>query len=202
MGKITVLVLALVFIGCSDDNDLLPIENPEVEKSRFGVDGLNQQYLGNIAVLGDGISGINGISWDDIEPNAPQNGVHEYRLQAEMTALNTALTAVDRKLQLNFRLSSHWALDRDPDNQVTNPEDGSSEDGIVGVKEAHEEDLAAVIRFILNNLEVEALQVGSEAENEWLNGEAYVHALSTIYEAAKEVQPDITIMILGITPAN
>ncbi|MEM1408608.1 MAG: hypothetical protein AAGG59_17625 [Bacteroidota bacterium] len=202
MGKITVLVLALVFISCSDDNDLLPIENPEVEKSRFGVDGLNQQYLGDIALLGDGISGINGISWDDIEPNAPQNGVHDYRLQAEMTALNTSLTAVDRKLQLNFRLSSHWALDRDPDNQVTNPEDGSSEDGIVGVKEAHEEDLAAVIRFILNNLEVEALQIGSEAENEWLNGEAYVHALSIIYKVAKAMQPDITIMIFGFNPAN
>ena len=204
MKNLKIFVLALVLVSCSEKDDIQPVENPDVDKlgSSYGIDGLNQQYLSDIALLGDGISGINGISWDDIEPNAPQNGVHNYQLQTEMMVLNRELEVVERKLQLNFRLASHWALDRDPNNQITNPEDGSREDGILGVKSSHEQDLAAVIRYILTNLEVEVLQVGSEAENEWLSGDAYVQALSIIYEAAKEVQPDITIMIFGFNPAN
>ncbi|MEL6190676.1 MAG: hypothetical protein AAFR66_01445 [Bacteroidota bacterium] len=204
MNNLKIFVLALVLVSCSEKDDIQPIENPDIDKLRssYGIDGLNQQYLSDIALLGDGISGINGISWDDIEPNAPQNDVHDYQLQTEMMVLNRELEAVNRKLQLNFRLASHWALDRDPTNQVTNPEDGSKEDGILGVKPSHEKDLADVIRFILNHLEVEVLQVGSEAENEWLSGDAYVRALSIIYQAAKEVQPDITVMVFGFNPAN
>ena len=199
----------LLLSSCSSDDEEIPQADDltgdfhvTLEVTPYGVDGLNLQLLDVISDLGDGISGINGISWEDIEPTAPQNGVHSYQLGAEMTALRNALQSTDRGLQLNFRLSSEWAIERDPGNQVTNPGTGQQEDGILRVKPAYKEDLAAVIRHMLSNMEIDALQVGSEAENEWLDGAAYVDALRIIYEAAKEVQPDIVIMAFGFNPAN
>ena len=204
MDNCKVVLIILLLVSCSEEMDIQSVNPQETNtlKSAYGIDGLNQAYLSHIALLGDGISGVNGISWDEIEPNAPENGVHDYRLKNEMMALKSALSASNRKLQLNFRLSSNWALVKDPNNQVTNPENGSSEDGILGVAPSHEQNLAAVIEYILTNLNVEALQVGSEAENEWLNGIGYVHALSIIYRTAKAIQPEVKVMAFGFNPAN
>ncbi|RZS93952.1 hypothetical protein EV197_2533 [Aquimarina brevivitae] len=206
MKKLTsfVFIVLLAIASCTNEENLSLTANPEPMQNRsaFGIDGLNRNYLSDIALLADGISGINGISWDDIEPNPPQNGVHDYRLTSEMIELNSALQSNSRKLQLNFRLSSNWAIQRDPNQPVTNPEDGSREGGILGVNPTHENDLVAVIEHILSNLNIEVLQIGSEAENEWLDASAYVHALAIIYQTAKRIQPDITIMIFGFNPAN
>lgn len=203
MFKHTSLLFVCLFFACNRASDLAPTSDQKsFEVSPYGVDGLNQRYLDQIAMLGDGSSGINGISWETLEPEPPQNGNHTYMLTSELMALRNALQATDRGLQLNLRLASHWALERDPAVQVTNPETGLPEDGIVAVRTVHEEDLRALVRYILDHIEVEALQVGSEAENEWLDANAYVHALSIIYETAKELQPDIIIMAFGFNPAN
>lgn len=197
------LIIVLIFISCKPDTLPEPsVADATTPLSAFGIDGLNRTYIDDMALLGDGISGLNGISWGDIEPNKPENGIHDYRLANEMMQLNATLKANNRALQLNFRLASSWALDRDPERQVTNPENGSMEDGILRVSPSHEQDLEAIISYILTNLDVSALQIGSEAENEWLDAAAYVHALSIIYRTAKELQPTITIMAFGFNPAN
>lgn len=203
MNNLKTLFFTLVLVSCSKDNNPQPsLTETNQPESVYGIDGLNLTYLNDIALLGDGISGINGISWNDIEPNVPQNGVHDYKLNAEMIELNERLESTGRKLQLNFRLKSDWALDRDPKQQVTSPEDGSKEDGILRVNPSYEQDLADAITYILTNLQVEALQVGSEAENEWVDPSGYIKALSIIYETAKKIKPEITIMAFGFNPAN
>ncbi|MGK7394118.1 MAG: hypothetical protein ACNS62_06080 [Candidatus Cyclobacteriaceae bacterium M3_2C_046] len=198
-----VFIILLIWAGsaCSSE-DPVTIQMEDPISKKYGVDGFNVKYLSQISQLNDGMSGVNGISWQDLEPDPPVNGVHQYNIITKLNDLERELNKNNRQLQLNLRLSNEWALQRDPAIKVTNPGDGSRENGIKRVFPKHEEDLAALVEHILKSTPVAALQVGSEAENEWVDPDGFVRAMSIIYQAAKKIQPDIKIMAFGFNPSG
>lgn len=197
---ISLFLFCFVVFSCINESES-PQTEKEVFQHRFGVDGLSINYVNTIAEIGDGVSGSNGIDWHMLEPEAPDGNIHNYTFPTLLAEIAQKMAAAGREVQLNFRMTSDWALERDPERMIMDPS-GTEAPGILSVKPAYEESLSLLIKKLVKETDVKYLQVGSEAENEWLEPAGFVKALSIIYKAAKAVKPDIVIMTFGFNPGE
>lgn len=212
-SSIAVLFAAFIFICCllwSHRN--VRAENGEeshaVKYQRFGVDGASEKWAGVISELGDGWSGIN-FTWAGFEPKPPRNGVHSYNWRRSDAAVR-AFQKAGRRLQVNIRVFSRWALEHHPSMKVRHPGTGKRVGAIVRIKPEHIPDWASFINALVERYDADGkddmpglkypvshFQIESEPENVWANMDGYIQTLSTAYKAAKKADSDVQIMVGG-----
>jgi hypothetical protein len=189
-------------------NDLLK------KKHRFGVDGVSLRFLGTIAKLGDGWSGINGLKWGHIEPRAPQNGQSHYRWN-KFDRFIRRFQKSGRSLQVNIKISNHWALEREKEKKRVEAGGGEKVGAILRIKTVHMADWEAFISAFVERYDADGvedmpglrmplryIQIGSEVENIWKNANGYIEALGRAYKAAKKSCRKTQILAAGFNTGN
>ncbi len=183
-------------------------ESHKVDYQRFGIDGGNPKWAHVVAELGDGWSGINTF-WASFEPKPPRNGIHFYKWK-RLDAAVRSFQRVGRRLQVNVRVFSRWALDNHSKMKVRHPGTGKRVGAIVRIKPEHVSDWASFITALVERYDndgkddmpglkypVSYFQIESEPENVWADIDGYIQALATAYEAAKKADPEVHIMAGG-----
>jgi hypothetical protein len=176
---------------------------------RFGIDGSNAKWAKVIAELGDNWTGVNAVAWGHLEPRAPEAGKHSYRWR-RADRLVKAFQAVGRKLQVNIRVFSDWALEHSSRKKAHHPGTGRQIGAIVRIKKEHLADWSAFIGALAERYDgdgkddmpglkypVTHIQIESEAENVWDGADGYVEALKAAYEAAKKASENAKVMSAG-----
>lgn len=162
-----------------------PVKLPPVtsaEKNHFGVDGISARYLGVISEIGDGASGLNGLTWSAIEPEPPVNGNHKY--EAPKVDIMDDLNSSGRTLQLNILSDSDWAMQESAASR-RDPGTGEKISRWERIKPEYLDDWRAFIRYLTGNYKIPFLQVGSEAENNWGSVDGYTESVCAAKEAVR-----------------
>jgi hypothetical protein len=165
-------------------------------RSRFGIDGASIQYFDKFNDLGIMTSGINGLTWNTLEPNPPNNGVSTYTLNSpQIKRIINAFEQSNRKVQLNLNIDSEWALERS--GTSIDPRTGLQSGKMIKIKDEHMHDWINLVENLVSSFEIDYLQIDSEAENHWTNSEGFVDALCNAYSAVKRKSPKTLVMASG-----
>jgi hypothetical protein len=179
---------------------------------RFGVDGVSGD-AGAIAELGDGWSGINGVTWQQIEPRLSR-GAPSYNWQ-RLDDIARRFQPTGRRLQLNFRPLHEAALQASGNRNVLDPS-GKRMGAIERVKPEYLSSWRSVVQALVERYDhdgnadmpglrypiVTHIQIDSEPENTWADAGGYIEALCAAYEAAKSANPEAQIMAAGFNPGG
>ncbi len=196
---------------CADDEDEDSCPRDCSVRERFGVDHLDVEMLPWIEAMGVSTSDHRGLSWGDVEPEAPVGGEHDYQGLPEDHWIHEAiamLEAADRELCLEFRVDdTEWAIERDESITVTDPTSGLDEGGLVRILPEHLDGWRAAVVFLLETLPVvHTLQVSNEPENTWVDAEGFVEALCVAHEAVQQVNQehgrDVQVLVGGFNMAT
>jgi hypothetical protein len=168
----------------------------DATKSRFGIDGSTIQHFDKFNDLGIMTSGINGLTWDIIEPSPPSNGASTYTLNSpQIKRVIDAFQQSNRKVQLNLNVDNVWALERS--GTSIDPRTGLPSGKIIKIKDEHMQDWINLVENLVSSFEIDYLQIDSEAENHWTNSEGFVDALCNAYSAVKRKSPETLVMASG-----
>lgn len=119
--------------------------------NKFGVDGLVDLAVETIADLNDGMSGLNGPSWNSADNNgpggAPGGGYNSIQSIADK---RTLLDANGRQFQMN--------LEPYHDVAVINDDDGN----LLYCDDAYLGDWDNMVSYLLSNVDIDCLQIDSE----------------------------------------
>ncbi len=193
---ICLLSIFLLFSGCIQDASKV-----EEIDGRFGVDGANPKAVSWISELGDGVSGVNMVTWEMIEPYPPKNGKHFYNFSAADKLVKT-FQRYGRRLQLNIRCISHWATlsDNSSEREVSSPPKpeywDDYENFIYELVERYDGDGYKDMPDL--KLPIIYYQIESEP-HQLFKGTAkdYVNLLKRAYIGAKRANPNVIIMAAG-----
>jgi len=176
---------------------------------RFGVDGATLKFARKIAEIGDGWSGVNGLTWKMVEPQPPNDGKHFYQWPKTDRFISNFQTT-GRRLQVNIRIFNDWALEYSYQKKARDTDTGQEVGAIVRIKPEHIPDWAVFITAFVDRYDLDGkddmpglkypithIQIESEPENVWVDAEGYTEALCTAYRAAKKASPNIQIMAAG-----
>ncbi|MEM9345008.1 MAG: hypothetical protein AAGB26_00180 [Planctomycetota bacterium] len=193
LSSFSCVLLCLSIIAC---DTAIAGNTKALSESCLGVDGANLRYLPKVSSIGDA-SGVNGLTWDTLEPRAPRAGQHVYTGANQARRMRAAFEREDRSIQLNLSVLNQWALEFDPDFQARSPQDGKIGAGIKRIKPEHRTNWQDAVTHVVQTLGVRYLQIGSEAENAWASPEGYAEAVRLAYEAAKLADPEVVVMVGG-----
>jgi uncharacterized repeat protein (TIGR01451 family) len=177
-------------------------EDPPPAEQRFGVDGLTLGgWLSIISELGDGASGSNGHRWRTAEPAPPVGGVHSYANLQPLIDKANAVHAAGRKLQINLMPDAGWAIETG-NGTFVDPFTGLPAPKWLRIKPQYVESWAALIQYILTDVPIDYLQIGSESEYQWDGAAGFAEAVRVATAAAKAVRPETQILAAGFNFGN
>ncbi len=167
---------------------------------RFGVDGLTLDLIQKIQEMGVYRSGMNGLSWQMLEPKEKDEMGHHYDPQVweRIRHGSRLLASLGHKVQANLLTRNEWAVETF-DRDYIDPGDGKPMPMLKRIKPEHHEDYCNLIKRLLHESRdtIAAIQIGSEAENAWYSAEGYVEALKIAYQTIKEVAPEVEVWAGG-----
>ncbi len=160
---------------------------------RFAIESPSPDILPEIALIGDGLSAAQGIAyinWGSIQTNPPVNGVNVYvpfPSNSWWAAFLDELDATDRGLVCTLEfLETPWAIERDPNIMVQNPQTGDQEPGLIRIYPEYTNTWQAFITHLLEiTPQITHLQIENEAENVWVHVPGYIEALRLAYDAVQ-----------------
>ena len=191
------LVLGVIFVLILSGSQRCDSKDTQILLSKnFGVDGANSDYLANIAELGDGISGVNGVKWEILEPKPPLNGRHFYSWKKLDKGLKKFKDS-GRAIQFNIIVRNPWAMELSEIAGI-DAANGKKIAKLKRIKPGHAQDWSLFIYELVKRYpEIKFLQIGSEEENAWADVTGYIQALCLANIAAKRANPEIIIMAAG-----
>jgi len=176
---------------------------------RFGVDGATLKFARKIAEIGDGWSGVNGLTWKMIEPQPPKDGKHFYQWNKTDRFISNFQTT-GRKLQVNIRILNDWAIEYSSQKQVPDADTGKQVKAVVRIKPDCLSDWASFITAFVERYDLDGkddmpgikypithIQIESEPENIWADAGGYTEALCLAYRSAKKASPNVQVMAAG-----
>jgi hypothetical protein len=166
-----------------------------------------------IAELGDGWSGINGVTWQQIEPRLSGRAA-SYNWQ-RLDALVRRFQPTGRRLQLNFRPVHEAALQRSRNSNVRDPS-GKRMQAMARIQPEYLPNWRRVVQALVERYDhdgnadmpglrypiITHIQIDSEPENTWEDASGYIEALCAAYEVAKSANPGAQIMAAGFNPGG
>ena len=172
---------------------------------RFGVDGADPRYFETIAALGDGSSSLNGLTWQRFEPEAPRGAERalEPRLSGTVTAGLMRMAELGRTVQINLRPRNQWAIAQSPTAAI-DPSTGESAGRLVRIRPEYLDAYQGLFPLLLALRPgvITALQVDSEAENEWEGWEGYLEAVCEAHAAIRQAAPEVLVLAGGFNPGE
>ena len=172
---------------------------------RLGIDGANPQFASIISEIGNSVSGINLVKWEDIEPEPPDSS-HYYDFEL-LDSLVCTFQTYGLELQINIKCISPWGCagyDTGTGEHSYPPADSFWDDYgrfVASLVERYDGDGYNDMPGLI--IPIRYYQIESEAGHFFRGtAEEYVRLLETAYQHAKSADSNVVIMCAGWNPGD